>query len=519
MGDKDKKELFDFLAKGINGNAYCLYYSSYTFDNNMEINSKQKGKINNKNALFTMILPADFDSIGEDEFQRQMTVLHEIGLESINIFTGHGFQSLILLDSAVYDCQLLDRWTSLLLKKGFTVDPSLRDAARVLRMPFSFNCKGFDKSNKYFLEGNEIAIPTFVTSSTDKRYNWQDVFSRLQSLPDVDSNTVEIKAEIKNVYNDNQICFSHEPQAYQGQTKETNISYEKKKEAVVIDYPMIHNVDNFPDSLIKMLYRTEYGLRNDTMLFLVPFAKNSLGMDIPSIQQVMTVWGQRCIPQLSADFVESEVNRLVAYDFKGKHGLYTKKMAEKFGYFDFSQFKRDNKVKIAQTLIDSMAIMSDSSLRIYLSLLLNNTECRNYRIEDICRISGYKKRAAYRYVHELESLKFLIKKRACKKKGESYEYYLSPYIRNYRFVLLENSTLTLMLQQLSDSELKLYCYLCSVVFSYKKIWMSQNHLADKIGKSQSTVSLLTDNLMKKGFIMKKTYRKQNILHCVYNLNY
>ncbi|WP_340392848.1 hypothetical protein [Paenibacillus sp. FSL E2-0190] len=72
FGDKDVAELSKFLQQ-INGKGVDLYFSAFAFDYSMDVFKKdgkkyEKGKINNDNALFTSILPMDFDSITAEEF-------------------------------------------------------------------------------------------------------------------------------------------------------------------------------------------------------------------------------------------------------------------------------------------------------------------------------------------------------------------------------------------------------------------------------------------------------------------
>ena len=108
----------------------------------------------------------------------------------------------------------------------------------------------------------------------------------------------------------------------------------------------------------------------------------------------------------------------------------------------------------------------------------------------------------------------------CKKRGKEYEYYLNPFISNKDgFTLMEKATAKLILMELSNAEMKLYSYLCSLFNSHNRINIGQEHLAEVIGKSRNRVCELTNDLNNKGFLSKTTNKIQNVLYCTYNLNY
>ncbi|MGP3783671.1 hypothetical protein [Paenibacillus sp. 1A_MP2] len=189
LGEKDTSELKKFLQI-VNGKGVDLYFSSFAFDYHLEVFKKdgkkyEKGKVNNENALFTSILAMDFDGITAEEFHSQKQRLIELGIETIDIFSGHGFQSFILLNHRVTDKDIYKKFTALMLAKGFKVDEALQDPARVLRMPYSFNCKALDSKSKYYSATKPEIVPTTEVSWTEKRYHITEVFEKLNSLPDV----------------------------------------------------------------------------------------------------------------------------------------------------------------------------------------------------------------------------------------------------------------------------------------------------------------------------------------------
>lgn len=528
LQENDIKELYDFMEKGINGRPFCLYYSTYTFDNKVDVPTKQKDKINTENALFTTILVMDYDGMTYEEFLKHKQRLLDLGLETIDIYSGHGIQSIILLDKKVYDTKLLYRWTNLLIRKGFPVDPAIIDCARLFRMPYSFNCKAFDPNNKYY-SANPTAVATTDVAWTEKRYSLVDVFRKIQSLEDV---IPSYDGEDEKIEADNliakQASISVSSKKAEKEKKEKHILEVKniKIEEVKQEYKILPDVEMLPNAFVKMLYRTPGGVRNETLLFLVPFLQNKLGLSIEKIKQVMKIWGSRCLPSFDPDFINSEVNRLLKYDYKEKYGLYTSGMIKAFGFFEFDQMKftRENKVLIPNAIFNDMSTISDGAFRIYLSLLLDKSlnGQKNYSQEDICKLANIKRATFYKHIKDLTAFGYItkVKSSIAKKKGEEYIYYLNPYtsVRD-GYTLIERATIKIMLIECTDAEIKLYAYLCKMLNSEAVVFASQKYLAEKIGKSQNRVSELTDSLGEKRYLTKTTEKIKNIFHSSYNLNY
>ena len=141
------ERLLEFNRK-INGNEFCVYYSSFAINYDIKCEGYQSGKANNENARYTTILPLDFDEQILTDITKQLDILRNLDIEFITVFTGNGIQALILLNKKIYDKKILKKWTTLLISKGFRVDDSITDCARILRLPSTFNCKQFDINNK-----------------------------------------------------------------------------------------------------------------------------------------------------------------------------------------------------------------------------------------------------------------------------------------------------------------------------------------------------------------------------------
>lgn len=515
LEEKDINSLRDFL-KLINGQGYCLYYSLFAFDYT-KTSGKQKGKINNDNALYTSVLGADFDNIAWEEFQLEKKKLIDLNIETIDIFTGHGFQSLILLKEKVFDKEIIKKFTELLISKGFKADGAIVDCARLFREPYSFNCKSLDPKNEHFNEG---IVPTTDVGWTEKRYHLVDVFKALNTLPTVIKQSEELtEIDIKTI--------KTEPVTI----KEKKVQLEKIKEIKNIKienlntlYGELIDVERLPEPIQKMLQGSQSGLRNKVMLFIIPFLRNSLGLNIQTIKGILTIWGSLCTPNLNKEHIEKEVDRIYKYGFKGQQGKYTEELRKAYGYLEFNKFTRQNKILIPNSIFEDFDEMKDGAIKIYLSLKLTEQidgikEFTQKEIEEISQIS---RRTFFRNITDLISMGYVCKKRANRRQGEEYIYYINPYFSSINgFTMLENILVKSMINELTDGEIKLYSYLCMMIGSSKNdCWASQKYLSKKIGKKgHSAISKMTDELVKKKYITKKTIDKDGIKHCIYNLNY
>lgn len=531
LEDKDIDSLNKFLNL-LNGQAYCVYFSGFAFDYHATTFDKkgkerQKGRINNDNALYTTILPMDFDNITYDDFLIEKQKLMELGIETVDIFTGHGFQSFILLSQKVLDKDIYKKFTKLMSSKGFKVDEALVDAARVLRMPFTFNCKTFDSNSKHFNIVDPEIIPTTVINYTDARYRVVDVFNKINSLEDVIVPTNPLTTMDIDTINTAPLLVSDEKSIKKIEKIKKDIEILSVKTVQLEDgkrhYTMIH-FDSLPDPIQKMLLGSQEGIRNDVMLFLIPFLKNTLGCSIDKIVEIMTIWGRLCKPSLSAATIKSEVERLYAYDLKGKHGRYTDKLAKAYGYLQFDVYNRDNKVLIPNAIFEDFDVINDGAIKIYLAIKLNDKKegNRNYTINELIEITGVARSTFLKNIKDLISMGYICKKRANRRIKDKYEYYINPYFSLTKgFTMLETATLRLMLMSLTDGEMKLYAYLCYMIgATNSNCWASQIYLAKAIGKKgQSSLSKMTDKLADKKFIVKTTTNKNGFLHTTYTLFY
>lgn len=528
MGEKDIAELKDFMLN-VTGKGYCIYYSAYMFDYHLDCFKEdgkkfQKGKINNQNALFTTILAIDFDGMSYEEFAKEKAKLTALDIETIDVFSGHGFQSIILLEHKVYDKNILGDFTRLLESRGFKVDSSIIDSARLLRLPYSFNCKALDpKQTEYYSKDNPMIYPTTDIAWTERRYHVQDIFNRISSMENLKDSYKEVNLDnvnIKNIILETKETKAVTTVKKQIENREIKIKIENTKS----HYPMISDFDSLPDPIKKMLSNTPQGLRNQTIMFLVPFFRNTLGLNIQTIKQIMIVWGEHCTPKMSIVAVEKDVDRIYKKGFRGSFGKYTTELRKAYGYLEFSKYTRHNKIIIPNSIFEDFDVISDGAIRIYLAMKLAKSldDLKELTKEDIQKYADISERTVERNVKDLVSMGYVCKRKENRRLGDKYIYYINPYFSSIDgYTMIENSLVRLMLKELTDGESKLYIYLCKMIgSSQNECWSSQKYIAKNIGKTQQGVSLITDKLSEKRYIKKTTLiTDENIKVCTYNLNY
>ena len=525
LDNKGIEQLLDFNKK-VNGKEFCVYYSSFALNYDIKSEGYQIGKVNNENARYTTILPLDFDEQSLTEITKQLDILRSLDIEFITVFTGNGIQALILLNKKVYDTKILKKWTTLLISKGFRVDDSIVDCARVLRLPYTFNCKQFDINNKKYSH-DAIEIATEVWEWTEKRYDILDIFNKIQTLPSIIPSTKEEIEELKELETVKKVEFE--------ENSIKDISTNKKKEKineifevvksdieVVKDQYKYINIKQIPDAVVNMLYKTPEGLRNDTLLFLVPYLRNTLKLSEKQVIETIKVWGSRCTTPYTSDFAEDEAKRILNYKSQYKYGKYTDNMQKAFGPLEIHIYKKNNTVDIYNDIFDNGGIIkiSDAAFKIYLHLELNKDKKESYTIKEIEELTSIPSVTIRRNIKDLIRYGYIRRKTTYKKNKESYLYSLSEYRSRATGVTIFNkATLKLMLMDLTDGEIKLYAYLYRMLNEKLEVTASQKYLSSKIGKSQPRISCMTTELGEKDYLNKTTlrYKGDKLPHCIYNI--
>ena len=394
-------------------------------------------------------------------------------------------------------------------------------------MPYTFNCKEFDINNRKYSE-NPMEIYTEVWEWTDKRYDIADIFNKVQSLPDVIAATkVEIE-ELEEIHAIKTVEFEEntlkQPTNNNKKEKIKEVFEVVKSDIEIVksEYGHLINIRQIPDAIINMLYKTPEGIRNDTLLFLVPYLSNTLKLNDNEVAEVIKIWGSRCTPPYEKEFAENEVKRLLEYRANYKYGKYTENMKTSFGALEINTYKKNNTIEIYNDIFDNGGIIkvSDCAFRIYLYLELNKDKKGSFTIKEISELTSIPLITIKRNLRDLVRYGYVSRKKTYKKNKESYLYTLSQYrSRATGITIFNKASLKLMLNELTDGEIKLYAYLYRMLNKKLEVTASQKYLSLKIGKSQPRISCITTELSEKEYLNKTTmrYEGDKLPHCIYNI--
>ena len=171
----------------------------------------------------------------------------------------------------------------------------------------------------------------------------------------------------------------------------------------------------------------------------------------------------------------------------------TGEMAGEFGNIDFGQYKRENKIIIQNRLFDLYSILSDTSVVIYLSMLLDQklNDREVWTKKDLSQLTRMSERSIERNVKSLVLYKFVNKVNGNKRLGEEHIYQLNKFFKaKDGFTELGTALIDNILynerNKLNKGEIKLYTYLCYVVgwSPEGECFMSRETIGKAIGKKK-----------------------------------
>ncbi len=596
---KDQEYLRKHLEY-LNGEEVCQFYSTWTLDYHMPIvKSKkvtyneetkcdeekityyQKGTIHIENALYTQVLPLDLDGVTWEEYLKYKQIFVDLNIQSNDVWTGHGVQMLILLDRKMYNKEIFSYWLELLFAKGFKLhlDPKVKDCARVLRIPASFNYKGAALKAIPKSQTEKVYVPKFPEyygtiksvvwlEKTTQRYDYLEIFNKIRTLPDVIATTETINKNIDlEIQTEEQIRAKLRAQMAADKEKikakkEANISKDKEstnenqedinqiepilteEEELTLEqtYPMV-TMEELPPAIKKAMLGGYKGHRNDTAMFLAIYLQNYCYYSKEQIYEVINIFSFKCKPQTV--FSKAEIDHFLTYRVG-----WSKEMCKQYGYIDFKKIKVINrdKMKVSKQFFFNYNNLSDEAAVLYLKMKLHqeNEKQVSFTVEQIENILKIKKRTFFKYIKELLDLGLVEKCTAYKKDTGTYTYNLNLYKQN-SYIVLNKSLVELLLLKCNAGEIKLYTYMKYTILNQKSLEsnkehkevcrLSQSTLGDRALKnkykttqleengeikvkrsSQSTVSKLIGGLEKKHFIEKQTIGYGVYESCIYVLN-
>lgn len=490
-----KDALGKFLNKVNNADFNCcMYYSVYAFNYTVlgvSKSGKESKTWNNKvclnNSIGTHILISDFDHITQEEFLKYKQIYSDLGIETIDVFSGHGYQQIVLLDKLSLDKDLLKKYTNLLISRGFPVDLKIKDSARIMRLPFTFNSK--DKDNP---------VRTGIISNTSLRYSVEDIFNKLESLPVVNNLQTEIRLVNLNSSKTEKIDkLDKSNKKEEVKNKKIDFSKESLDRNILENlYPMI-NFSTLPSAIRLMLSGFQDGFANSVLMFLVLYLKEQ-GYSLTLVKDIINILKSLNTYNYAWEDlqVDAEVKRFYYSTSYSSKAIFFGEL-KVFGAVDYS-FKNKDIVTVNNYVFTKLNSISSTSFYIYIKMLekYNYNGLSVFTLTDLVSITGLSKRSALDNLQFLIITKLVDKKRAYKKNGEEYKYFISKFTpdSSFGFTSFNIATLKLLLKlvnlkELTTTQLCICMYIKKCCYGTKEdCSVSQSTLANIIGVTQQGIS-------------------------------
>lgn len=454
----------------------CVYYSVFSF-----VRKNKEKNINSSNSFSTQILVADFDNISKENINKYYQKLKKIGVESILINSGNGYQIIILLEREIKNKQILRSFNNLLYKKGFPVDLSISASAQIMRLPYTYNCKEFDKENKKF-SNNPTKKITFIEEYTERRYTCSEIFSLVNTLPTVKITKKDKKAkEVVDLSNDDYLSLISEQEW-----------------------------DSFAMPIRNILTSCEKGYRNNALITLTTYFRNR-GYSNEKIKAFVKIWTKHTTPNLDIDFAIAETSRLLNYHYSSIEKFYTYNMVERFGPLEID-FKIKNKeaLFISNEIFKSYKNIKPTTVKIYLYMVYKyaTTGCGITR-DDCIKELGVSIATLNRHLKQMEKHRLVIIKQSYKKDCVQYIYTPINNLNNKKcgYTVIEYSKVADILfgkyNKLTSSEIKVLLYMYSKMNITNRTWESQATIGKNTGFNSTSICIITNRLTNKAYINKQ----------------
>ncbi len=526
LDDKSIDRLREYLHKH-NGEPYCMYYSVFAYDYAKESYTKAgkkavKGKITSEAAIFTNEIVLDFDDMNYIGFNNLLNQIEAMGIKGLWVFTGHGYQLHIILDKPLYNVNSLLKLVYLFRSRGFMCDTSCVDSARLMRLPFTYNCKFFS-SEQYDYEYNNPPLCKIVKES-ENRYSYEEIIDKVLSNPVVSE--LDEKAYFDILKSEQNRVSSESGDNSNGfETADNDISLDR------VDYPQYLQFDSLPEPVTNMLRSTPEGFRNETLGFLISYLKHYMYLGKQQLYEILHIWNSHaCEPSFPQDIFAKDFERL----YQGGGLPYSRKAADFFGSINFEsqiQLHRKNKVLIPNTIFKNLASLDANILRIYLAIKVlehGNSECDEEdfikpTVISISDVSGVSVRSLKRLLPLARKMGLIYMKQGYKRKGESSTYHcneINSFDAGFKALSVNDLDVYLSTSarlRLKDNELKLYLFMLYKFYTNERA-MSLKKMGEFIGLSESAVSKLCKSLRKKRYLkIERIYKDRVVFYNKYTL--
>lgn len=455
------------------GVPFCMYYSVFTFD------SSNVKKINLTNSVSTTILVSDYDHINEADFNKVLDKLKNIGLEpNYTIFSGHGYQTIYILKEPCYDKTILNKFTRLLLKKGFPVDENIKDSARVMRLPYTWNSKNID---------NPIA--TDIYSYKEGSYDLEQIFTTLENQLE----TIPGYREERTI------------PVIDSRKAEDLTYYDTALLKRVYKYEPI-DIDLLPAPIKAMLMGFRPGKTDNMIKCLVLYFRDYVGLTMEQTLHILNTLAGFNLYHYDGDVIDDIERKTKA--------LYNKDY--KLNFKDVMEFGKIKNIVKDRSFIEINNYLFDKEVSniayvIYLRLLLKKhyDHVISFTMEEIAELCNKSARRIKPRIDELIKAKLIDKARSDKKNGGQYRYTISKFNidKTKGYTRINTTVLGLFIRELdagviNETVLKFLLLMKSIANGSETpgegVIVYQTWIAKKLNITQTAVSKLWDKVEKLG---------------------
>ena len=466
-----------------------------------------------KNTAFLGIVAIDIDSDTEEQLEIEINKVNKVekklGITSLRINTSKkGQQRIYLLDKLYTDKFLQYQFTKAFYETGANIDTKIIDSSRLLRLPCSIHTKAFSNSEKH----QEFFLVEWENQDEDfERYNPYTLIEKLNSLKIRDFIDKNEKKLLKDDWGD----WEKDKQAIK--KKEKTYDFENlisKINGFRLEDNELQNIYNcidikeVPEPIKLMLSHIPEGFRNSGMRAVNYY----LEFDYPFR---LTESNKRFIlVELARRLRDTELLYQANYLIDNKQYIKLSRendLIKLFGRYEHSiRIGKTENIILSNMLVNSFKYLKGKSFEVFLKILIYEAEKgiqKEYSKNELIEIAKIGDKSMERYLKDLVDAKVFIKKKARnRKEGDLTKFYINPRYRDvslgYKKMGLKH--MEMLIDQLNSNELKLYSYFLLKVKDDEEFRKSQDLIAKDLDIDRTSVSKLTNNLNKKGFLLKET---------------
>ena len=493
------------LFKSLNLKEYNIYYSLYKY----ELTDTKRRRINKNNSRCVSFLAWDFDKITEEKMQKLYKFCTNKGIFPVVLNSGFGYHFLFQLDGNYFDTNLLELFNKLGQELGLEVDPAVKDSARILRLPYTYNCKKVLDLDGV-VDYSKAILCEIIEScrSIHSANNLFEVFGGVYT-----GEKTEEEVLIKGERNNFLIVL---------------------KETVEKRYVGCLKSIDLPTNILNMLVTgAAKGYRNESIMYLIYFFRNYLKYNKTDLKRIILRWNNFCRPSYDSALIDQTFERL----YKSNYGCkYSKKLIDVFGkkdnksYIDIKKAvkkvaKRD--VVIPNKLFLKTSKLQHTSIKVFLYFLVAKDSFKlgnnymDYIVKDkLSSLCGISSRTLADSLKKLKKNQLLscsvitkellkeLKESGHKVNGNTQVVCLdkSVFANGLNYTNLDKDILEMALTELDSTTLVLFVYLISQLKRLDKNFnLSQSTVGRNLNMSQSTVSRCYKKLFELGYIKQFVY--------------